>query len=63
MDFKDYFILFFFVLAIVLFYWGIIRAIYWTKQEDPNKVVSVLPQLSQTLIGILVGAVAIVIGA
>jgi len=62
MDLRDYFILFFFALAIVFFFWGIIRAIYWTKKEDPAQMPPFLRQVVTAIGGILAANVGVVLG-
>ena len=62
MDFKDYFILIFFVLAFVLFFWGIYSAIYWSNKGDPTKMPRFLRQVVTGCGGVLAANLGAVLG-
>ena len=62
MDLKDYFILFFFAIAIVLFFWGIFRAIYWSNKADPGQMPPFLRQVVTAIGGVLAANVGVVLG-
>ena len=62
MDFKDYFILFFFAIAIGFFFWGIFSAIYWTKREDPGSMPKILRHFVTGSSGVLAANVGALLG-